>query len=77
MTSERLEIIAVNGDRLGEVTLTSQGEKRTLVGGDLLNKGIYSASIDMMRNMVKLKASKEYTGKYQIIREKIKKSYSQ
>ena len=76
MTAERLEIIAVNGDKLGEVTLTSQGKERTLVGGDLLSEGIYSTSIDMMRRMVKLRARKEYRRKYEITRETINNSYS-
>jgi len=76
MTAERLEIIAVNGDKLGEVTLTSQGKERTLVGGDLLSEGVYATSIDRMRRMVKLRARKEYRRKYQITREPIN-SYSQ
>jgi len=76
MTAERLEIKAVSGEILGEVTLTSQGKNKTLVKGNLLSEGLYSFPLYKMRGMVKLKAMKKFARKYEITREPLN-SYSQ
>jgi len=75
MTAERLEIIAGSGKVLGHVILKSEGQK-TIVEGDFLSNGKYNINMGGLKEMIRLKAKKEYGRGFEIISKPINTSYS-
>jgi hypothetical protein len=66
MTIEKLEIIAVNGKVLNNLTLTPRGKERTMVEGNFLSNGIYYMSVDRLKSMIRLRARMHYGRSFEL-----------